>query len=103
MYLKFNGYDFDSDYNVNGTFNNVAGVYVIYYNNSFLKSIIVLDVGETENLGQRIANHERKIDWMNKSNGQPIKLAFKHISNINDRLLLERYLRLTINPLCGER
>jgi hypothetical protein len=103
MSLRINGYNFESDYSITGTFNNVAGVYIIYYNNTFSNRVVILDVGETESLGRRIANHERKIDWINKSNGYPIKLAFRHVSNSTDRLLLERSLRLTVNPLCGER
>jgi len=92
------GYIFDGPYSIDTNFNEVAGVYVIFtLSNSWL------DVGETDKLKSRVANHERKPCWKNHAGGNQIKLAFLHEKNQNRRLEIESALRSSLNPPCGDK
>lgn len=92
------GYSFEMDYPLNTTtFNNVGAVYVIYANQRWL------DVGETGELGNRIANHDRKPDWQRNAGGLPIFVGVHQEGNEATRLAIESTLRNSLNPVCGDR
>jgi len=95
--VKIKNYDFQGPYSLNTSFNEVAGVYVIYTSKNWL------DVGETDSLATRISSHERKPDWVRNANGLLIWLAFLAISNPQQRLQVEAELRNCLYPLCGEK
>lgn len=93
-----NGYTFDGPYLIEGTnFSAVPGVYVIHTNG------IWLDVGETDNLKERIANHERRNSWIYYASGNQIFLSFYHDRDLNNRLSVESQLRTSLCPTCGDR
>lgn len=88
------GYNFDGPHQIaNTSFNEVAGIYLITDSNGN-----VIDVGETENLKNRIANHERASCWSRNSGNT---LWFHHESSQNNRLYREGVLRNLYNPACG--
>ncbi|GEM_PF-894516 len=92
------GYSFEMDYPLNTTtFNNVGAVYVIYINGKWL------DVGETSELGNRIANHDRKSDWQQNAGILPIHVGVHQEGNEATRLAIESTLRNSLNPVCGDR
>jgi len=95
--VKINNYDFEGPYSLSSSFNEVAGIYVIYTTQSWL------DVGETDKLGSRISNHERKKEWYRYAEGLPIWLAFLEVSDSGRRLQIESELRSLLQPICGER
>lgn len=64
--VKIQNYNFDGPYSIDASFNEVAGVYVIYTNQNWL------DVGETDSLKTRISTHERKPEWVRNANRNPI-------------------------------
>ncbi len=95
MTINIQGYLFEVD--PGPIFNNKAGIYVLFTNRRWL------DVGQTDNFINRITNHDRKDQWINNSEGLPIRLAVREENSITQRLALERLLRLTLRPYCGER
>jgi predicted GIY-YIG superfamily endonuclease len=95
--MRIDKYDFEGPYSINDAFNNIAGVYVIYTKQK------CLDVGETSELKNRIAEHERKPCWKRNANGNPINLAFRKVQRQKERLELESYLRDVLKPSCGDK
>lgn len=92
------GYQFESGYPLFSTsFNNVACVYVIYTSQQWL------DVGETDRLGTRLSGHDRKSCWQNHANNLPIYVAVCQEENQQTRLSVEAFLRLQLNPTCGDK
>lgn len=89
----YEGYTFNGPFSVNTNFNAVAGIYLI----TTLQGIIV-DVGETENLKERIPNHERRNCWTRNSG---VNLYFHYESNQQQRLAKEKLFRTKSNPACG--
>lgn len=77
-------------------FNEVSGVYVISTSQKWI------DVGETDKLASRLANHERIPCWKRNSNSLTLWVNFKQIGNQQERLDLETKLRNSLNPTCGE-
>ena len=85
---------YDGPYQINNTlFNEVAGVYLIVDINGS-----IIDVGETENLKDRIPSHERSLCW-NRQGG--VNLWFHHEPNQSQRLYKEKHIRDTFQPVCG--
>lgn len=88
------GYQFEGPYNITASnFNEAAGIYLIADNNGK-----VVDVGETDQLATRIANHERKNCW--DRNDASI-LWFHGESNQQSRIIKEKKLRIHFDPACG--
>ena len=91
--ITYKGYTFKGPFSVSTSFNEVARIYLITNSN---KNIV--DVGETENLKERIPNHERYNCWT-KNGG--INLYFHHENNESQRLAKEKLFRSKSNPVCG--
>lgn len=61
----------------------------------------VIDVGESGNVQDRVANHDRAQSWQQHAvNGL---YASAHYCDEVTRMLLEQAVRLAYNPLCGTR
>lgn len=96
--IKIGGYVFEGWFHLfTNTFNDVAGIYVISGPNG-----LILDVGETNQLATRMANHERKPLWV-MSAGKHVYLAFLSVLDSKQRLDIEKYLRNLLKPLHGEK
>ncbi len=74
-------------------FNNVAGIYVITTIGNK-----IIDVGETDNLQERISGHERKSCW---TTNMGCKLFFYQEKREVQRLEIEKQIRNAYNPICG--
>jgi len=61
----------------------------------------VVDVGQTSSVNSRIINHERKMCWIQNGCGEA-GLYIYTSSDENFRILLERLIRETYNPICGQ-
>ena len=95
---NISGYQFEQGYPLaTTTFKNVAAVYIIYTNQLWL------DVGETDQLGTRISEHERRACWQRNAGSVPIYVAVHQESNQQTRLAIESDLRSQLNPTCGNR
>lgn len=91
--MEIQGYNFEGPYSTSTNFNAVAGVYLIT-----TSSNKIIDVGETDNLKERIPNHERRQCW---ENNDATSLWFHHESNRENRLSKEKKIRLYYDPVCG--
>ena len=106
MQFNINGSIFQADGPFNSTdmLQRAAGVYVILGRNSTSDLWNVLDVGESENVQERVSRHDRANQWQRC--GYP-QLAVAPIYNINKgwegRLWVEQQLRAMYRPPCGDR
>lgn len=89
----YEGYTFNGPFSVDASFRTVAGIYLITTSQG-----TIVDVGETENLKERIPNHERRDCWA-KNNG--VNLYFHHENNQEQRLKKEKLFRIKGNLACG--
>lgn len=92
------GYEFEGPYPVETEWNPVAAVYVPLNG----KRVDPLDVGETENLEERLADHERQDCWeKHATNG--LYFAVKIESNELARKSIERVIRNKYDLPCGDK
>jgi len=98
MAITLQGYSFSGPYFHTRKFNNDFGCVYVLINN--LNQVV--DVGSTNSINSRIINHERKTCWYKHGCGE--SGLYVYISpDENFRLLLERLIRTTYSPLCGDR
>lgn len=93
--MQLFGYSFDGPHSLSAPFNDVPGVYLVL---DAAKSVV--DVGQTDKLGQRIPNHDRKPCWQRS---RATELWFAHEQSERNRLALESVLRNQYSPKCGIR
>jgi hypothetical protein len=93
------------NYHAEGPFGNanalhaLSGVYVILGRRSVQSGWIVLDVGESKNIRDRVNNHDRAPEWQRQGHAE---LAIAAIyADERNRMLIERQLRVQFNPMCG--
>lgn len=100
--MQIAGYEFEQPYVLRTTrFNDVAAVYIIY---AVLNGkTVCLDVGETDKLGERISNHERKDCWEKNSSGSEIYVGVIQSPSEYQRRNIESELRTKLLPICGEK
>jgi len=94
------GYDFDGLSSNAETLIAKAGVYVIWCFKGNLWA--VLDVGESENVVDRINNHDRKDCWLKNCQGIT-RYSATYIFSQQKRLDLENKIRSQERVACGER
>lgn len=99
--MQINGYSFEQPYTLITRFNNVSAIYVVYTVVS--GRTVWLDVGETDKLGDRIANHDRKNCWLRQASSNKIYIGIKQEADEFTRRQVEADLRNQLLPLCGER
>lgn len=95
--MLFAGYQFEGPHPLDGTnWEGVPAVYVILDNKD-----AVIDVGETDNLKDRLANHERRPCWERNCDGEIFVAARKEDSGPTRRRI-EGEIREEYDPPCGE-
>lgn len=94
---NINGHNFEMGHSLDTRFNSFGGIYLIYTEYQWL------DVGESGDVGERIASHDRRPDWLRAAGGYPIYIGVHMESNSMLRLLKESGLRAFLNPTCGDR
>lgn len=93
-------HEFDGAYNNAERLKAMAGVYVIWCKKGDVWTI--LDVGESEDVVDRIINHDRRDCWFRNCKGTVLYSA-TYISNPQERLDLENKIRSQERVACGER
>jgi hypothetical protein len=92
-------------YHAEGPFGNVngllaqSGVYVILGRLNQQANWIVVDVGESGDVQDRVSNHDRKPCWRGQGHAE-LSVAAIYADERN-RMLIERELRAQFNPPCG--
>ncbi|MGQ4878879.1 hypothetical protein ACOJCM_09960 [Billgrantia sp. LNSP4103-1] len=93
------------NYTADGPHSNVdpllsqSGVYVILGRPQQTANWIVVDVGESQNVQERVANHDRKLCWGGQGHSQLAVAAI--YADQQNRVLIEKQLRQRFNPPCG--
>lgn len=95
MTATLNGVTFDGPRGVDAWLPALPGIYVIARTDN-----VVVDVGETENLAERIGSHDRRSCW---DRNQGAYVWFWHQPSRVMRLMIESSIRKSVNPTCGIR
>jgi len=94
-----------ANYHAEGPFGNDnylqpgSGVYVILGRRNITASWTVVDIGESENIRERVANHNRALCWRGQGHSE-LSVAAIYADERN-RTIIERQLRSQYNPPCG--
>lgn len=94
--INIGNYQFEGPFHEAATsFNDVAVVYVILD-----LANKVIDIGETDRLKYRLTGHERRSCWEWNCN-KNIYIAALRVDDQEKRLVIEKMLRDTYDPVCG--
>lgn len=95
-----NNYVFNGPHLNESSLPTKSGVYVItkkLLNGSYE----IIDVGESHNISERIPSHDRMNQWSLVSNNAFNVWTF--LADQSQRMIVERDIRITYNPICGQR
>lgn len=98
MSIQIQGYTFLGPYYHTRRFQKDFGCVYVIIND--LNQIV--DVGETSSINGRIITHDRKTCWYKHGCGETGLYVFIS-QDENFRKLLEKLIRTTYSPLCGEK
>ena len=94
------GYHFEGTYISPYELKSNPGVYVIWCKTDVRWTI--LDVGESDNVNDRVNNHDRTDCWARNCSGA-IFFSATYLSDLQERSNLEQTIRSSRNVACGER
>jgi hypothetical protein len=100
MAIQIGNYNFEGPFGTLDALRNASGVYAILGSNS-PQEYVVLDIGESATLKDRIAGHDRQGQW--RACGYETLLAAAHYTYADARMRIERELRAIYSPPCGLR
>lgn len=100
MAIKIGSYNFDGPWSSTDSLRNDSGVYAILGSNEPGRHV-VLDVGESATVRDRVAQHDRHDQWR-RCGYRTLHVAACY-TNAATRMLIERELRNTFKPACGVR
>lgn len=101
MAIKIGGYNFDGPFPNTDNLRNQSGVYVILGRNANHENWNVVDVGESEDVKERVSNHDRADCWK-RQRYQQLAVAV-YYCDARTRMKVEQELRAQFNPPCGDR
>lgn len=93
------------NYHAEGPFGNEnslsarSGVYVILGRTHQAENWNVVDIGESGDIQNRVANHDRVLCWRGQGHAQLAVAAI--YADERNRMLIERELRTQYSPPCG--
>jgi len=100
MAITIAGYSFGGPYSSPSTLYAEPGVYVILCKSN--DTYKVLDVGESENIKDRVENHDRQDCWKKNCKGTIVYAEIKEADE-EKRKAKEKTIREKTNPPCGEK
>jgi hypothetical protein len=96
------GYTFEGAWTDANMLESRSGVYVIWCRSG--ETWTVLDVGESQNVQNRVLTHDRSTDWERICNGAIYYSAtYTPILQQPGRMQIEQHIRSIANPPCGVR
>ena len=101
MGVNIGNYSFDGPFSTADSLKAQSGVYSILGRNNELERWNVVDVGESENVRDRVANHDRKDCW--KRQGYRSLAVAALYCDERTRMRIEQELRAQFDPPCGDR
>jgi hypothetical protein len=100
--FEYWGYQFEGAYTSPDSLKSRSGVYVIWCENK--GKWTVLDVGESDNVKERVKNHDRTDCWSRNCSGT-IYYSATYTPNLQQagRMKIEEKIRQLADPLCVRR
>jgi len=96
--MKISSYQFEGPYDPDRGFKiRISAIYALIDDTPKL-----LDVGQTDDLNNRFPSHPRKNCWHAHARGR-IHLYILREENEQNRLLIEKNIRVLYNPPCGDK
>ena len=101
MTVKIGGYTFGGWYSYISTLDEEPGIYAIGCEKD--DKVKVIDIGETDNIQERVKTHDRKDCWERECKDGTIKYA-QYKTNIDqeEREKIEKEIRDAVDPPCGK-
>lgn len=100
MAIRIGNYNFDGPHGQTSNIQPHSGVYVILGKTGGT-SWSVVDVGESGNVRERIECHDRADCWKRHGHRE-LTAAVLYVAE-RDRMLIEREIRNSYTPPCGDR
>jgi len=102
MSINIGSYEFEGPYLSTDKLQNRSGVYAIHCKDS--EQYLLIDIGESEDVKERVKNHDRKDCWTKNCKGT-LTVSVLYTPNLKQegRKEIEQELRDDYNPPCGER
>jgi len=100
MPIQVGNYTADGPRNNTDELQSASGVYVILGKPPWGDKLKVVDVGESEDVRNRVKNHERAPCWQGQ--GHEILAVATIYCGENERMAIERELRQQFDPPCGK-
>jgi hypothetical protein len=101
MAINMGKYSFEGPYPSADNLKSQSGVYAILGRNTEQDQWKVVDIGESESMRDRTANHDRSDCW--KRRGHRILNVAALYCDARTRMVIEKELRTQFNPPCGDR
>jgi len=94
------GYSFEGAYTDCSLLEALSGVYLIWCN--YTGDWTVLDIGEADNIREKVCNHERRHEWLKHCPGS-VYFSAKYMPDSlpEERRKVERDIRKQANPPLG--
>ena len=99
MSITFSGYKFEGPFQNKSSLKNESGVYAILCPTANSR-YRVTDVGESEDVRDRVENHDRESCWKDDCNS--VHYAGHYVSGADKRREIEQEIRKDYNPPCGK-
>lgn len=101
MSITIGNLNFDGPFSGPSQLQPRSGVYAILGRGAGVGNWIVVDVGETGDVKDRVENHDRKQQWQGTGHATLGVAAF--YCDAATRMRVEQQLRQQYNPACGDR
>ena len=103
MGITVGRYSFEGPFTDVGWLQRSQGVYAILCQ-AWVGSPTVLDIGESEDVRQRVEGHDRKSCWQRNCRATvSVAVLYTPGFTADQRRYVERELRALYGPICGER
>jgi hypothetical protein len=99
MSITIGNLSFDGPFGDASQLQSLSGVYAILGKGT--GNWIVVDIGESGDVKDRVANHDRKLQWQGRGHATLGVAAF--YCDAATRMTVEKQLRQQYNPACGDR
>lgn len=100
MAIQIGKHNFDGPHGNTGAIHAKSGVYVILGKSGGTQWSVV-DVGESASVRERLDNHDRQPCWQHRGHRE-LAAAVLYVPE-QQRMQIERELRASFNPPCGDR
>jgi hypothetical protein len=99
MSITIGNLNFDGPFTGSSQLQSRSGVYAVLGRGT--GDWIVVDIGESNDVQARVANHDRKPQWQTRGHAT-LGVAAYYCDEVT-RMKVEKQLRQQYNPACGDR